>query len=438
MVKVLKTNSGFFVAFKDDVSLSDTEILQYKKSDLAKDEQEFIKKFPKADFRLTDMLQKELPPHLNKQEYFNQLSNIQDLKEDIYKLEEQAHRHAWFCKYNISQEELPPPFNKQNTSIKRLVSFYYPEYDEQTQEIVCYNQNHDKVNISDIQGFHLANEVSIYDKVFMLPQEFIDCIRKKDNSPKGQKIISFLSNIVGEHLNKDEKFYMLCHEMKHAQNYLYKNQFPKNLTPKQKYCYNEDNEKSAYLQEIFTLCASYFQKGEDLSVFPCRYYWLKKKIKDLTPEQRKQVLTNTNFIVKESLKFWNETTSPCYKEKINGKNHLERLTLNQAQQDPVLNIDTSDETYLKCKENMFTFEIYNPDKKAYETTNVLQLIKEPTKLPKEIESTITEAENIIRERQKELQKEGITKELISSLKDGSYKEPFQLSPLYFAKLQKGK
>ena len=87
---------------------------------------------------------------------------------------------------------------------------------------------------------------------------------------------------------------------------------------------------------------------------------------------------------------------------------------------------------------MFTFAIYNPDKKAYETTNVLPLIKEPTKHPKEVESTITEAENIIRERQAELQKEGITQELITSLKDGSYKEPFQLSPLYFAKLQKGK
>lgn len=437
MVKVLKTNAGFFLAFKDDVTLSDAEILQYKKSAFVKDEQEFSKQFPKADFRLTDMLQKELPTKTPQLEYFNQLADMQELKEDIYKMENQTHRHAWFCKYNIAQQELPPPFDKQNTSIRRVVSFYYPEYDEQTQETVCYNAKHDKVNITDIKGFHLENEVSVYDKVFLLPQEFIDVIRSKDTSPKGKKIISFLSNIVSEHLNKDEKFYMLCHELKHAQSYLYKNQFSNNLTPKQKYCYNEDNEKSAYLQEIFTLCASYFQKGEDLSVFPCRYYWLKKKIKDLTPEQRKQVLINTDFIVNESLKFWEETASPCYKEKINGKNHLERLTLNQAKQEPVLNIDTSDETYLKCKENMFTFTIYNPDKKAYETTNVLPLIKNPTQLPKAVESTITEAENIIKERQRELQKEGITKELITSLLVGSYKEPFQLSPLYFAKLQKG-
>ena len=32
MVKVLKTNSGFFLAFKDDVTLSDDEIKQYKQS----------------------------------------------------------------------------------------------------------------------------------------------------------------------------------------------------------------------------------------------------------------------------------------------------------------------------------------------------------------------------------------------------------------------
>lgn len=441
MVKVLKTNSGFFIAFKDDASLSYMEVLQYKKSDFAKDKQDFQKKFPKADFTLTEMLQKELPNTLKQQEYFNQLSENDDLINDVYNLEDQTQKRAWFPKYTISQKDLPPPFNKQNTPIKRVVSFYYPEYDEQKQEVVCYNQNHDQVNISDFNGCHFKNLISIYDKVFMLPKDFIDCVRKKDHSSKGKKILFFLSDIISRYLTEDEKFYMLCHEMKHAQTYLYRQNLVKKegypeLSPWQNHCFNEDNEKSAYMQEIFTLCASYFQKGEDIKVFTDRYYWLKDKIKDLTPEQRKQVLTDTNFIVNESIRFWDERVSLGYKEKINGKNHLERLTLNQAEQISVLNIDTSNTTYLKCKENMFTFEIYNPDKKVYETTNVLPLIKNPTQLKKENAETIIEAENIIRRRQSELQKEGITKELISSLINGRYKNPFKYSSLFFSKLLK--
>ena len=309
--------------------------------------------------------------------------------------------------------------------------------------MVCYNQNHDKINIANEVGHHNLNVVHIIDKVFMLPQEFKDTLSKTKYTPKDRKIIFFLSSLISDYLNKNDKLYITSHEMKHAQCYLYKCKLAeekdyKELTPKQSYCYNENNEKAAYIQEIFTLCANYFLKEEDLSVFTDRYYWLKNKIKNLSPKQRRVVLTDVGFIANESINAWNEKASPSYMKKINGKSKLETITLADAYLKPVLNIDASDKTYLKYMKDMFTFTIYNPDRKVYETTNVLPLIKNSTQLPKAVESTITEAENIIRERQRELQKEGITKELITSLKDGSYKEPFQLSPLYFAKLQKGK
>lgn len=57
MVKVLKTNSGFYVAFKDDVSLTADETYCCKAADYDDPKVEapfvFKEKFPKADAPLT-------------------------------------------------------------------------------------------------------------------------------------------------------------------------------------------------------------------------------------------------------------------------------------------------------------------------------------------------------------------------------------------------
>ncbi len=105
MVKVLKTNAGFFLAFKDDVTLSDDELIKYKQNKFNKsyndyDYEEFSKQFPKADFRLTDMLQNELPHGRIQQKYFNQISDMQNLKEDMSELEKKLTIMLGFANIN--------------------------------------------------------------------------------------------------------------------------------------------------------------------------------------------------------------------------------------------------------------------------------------------------------------------------------------------------
>ena len=85
MVKVLKTKSGYYLVFKDDVTLTDDEVRRYKDTEYndrrIKNVSDFHEKFSKADAGLTKALMAEIPlaPFLDKQ-VKNELSSQNELK----------------------------------------------------------------------------------------------------------------------------------------------------------------------------------------------------------------------------------------------------------------------------------------------------------------------------------------------------------------------
>ena len=125
MVKVLKTNSGFFLAFKDDITLSDAEISQYKQSQYfdTKLSQpfEFHKQFGKADYDITKRLLKELslenPVQTTK---INELENINAFRQQVLDMARKSGTQPVMAEYEIKTADLP-----QEESFCLFLAFLY-------------------------------------------------------------------------------------------------------------------------------------------------------------------------------------------------------------------------------------------------------------------------------------------------------------------------
>lgn len=448
MVKILKTNSGYFVAFKDDVTLTPDEICSYK-AETYDDANiagyyEFIESYPKADNNLTRRLHKELQIYKPQAQAFsNELADNTKHKQHIQEAAKKSGRIPLFVDYTIKTDNLPSGIQNSNIAILRQEEFYFPKYDAKQKRYICQTDKGIEIDLNKQRAaFNFKkNQIIINDKVFFFTAQDQQTIKNiqalkgrsdiKEEiaklSPQQIALYTFYSDIKKSYLDDKQKRYSITHECKHALTKSKINQRKSKdnyteLSPTNIYLFGEDDEKAAHLQETYKGIANYYKNGEDLSFFPKKCQWLVDKLQPLSKEQRLELLCNEDFIVNGNIENWNRIYAPAYNKS---DDQLARQAIDHGYDAPALRIEQNNEEYLERRSIAYTIDVYDPRTGNSQRKDLSRFIKNPSVVPTHNQKLIDMAELNIKARQRDLQKEGITPDLINSLLNGTYQEPFK-------------
>lgn len=449
MVKVLKTYSGFFVALPDEVNLTPEEVVAYKSSNYNNpkipNHYLFKEQFPQADSTLTRHLQTEL--QLGKQlggHAENELADNTVFKNKIDQTATKTNRKPLFADYIIANTDLPSEFAQSGIPLRRKEDFYYPRYDEKQQRYVCCDEFGNRVHGTGTRATFdfKTKEIFIHDKVFFFAKEDAESIyrinQKRKNSqltfeelsPKEIALYSFYLDAKNSFCDKQQKLYSIYHELKHAftnskieqrrnqPNY-------EELSPRNLCLFNEDDEKASHLQETYLGIAKWYKTDGNLDVFPPKCKWLVDKLKTLSRNEQEQLLANDAFIVNGNIENWNRNYAGVYTK--NSKEEIAQvisLAMDQAYDSPALRMKDNDTEYFLRRSIAYTIDVYNPQTQKFESRDMSSFIKLSSVVREHNRQDIERAEMIVLSRRKKLEKEGITPELIASLQNGTYQEPF--------------
>ena len=446
MVKVLKTNSGYYVAFQDDVTLTADEVQRYKAASFSDPKVrhnfgEFERQFPKANPELTTALMLEITcniPEIKKS--VNELADDSEFRKRVREISQRTRRNYYLANYTISTSDLPSDYSSCSVPLRRKEEYYFPKYDEKRQCYICCNEQGNEVKLRTRRAdFNFKEmEVSVYDKAFFFTSQEMEAIKTINRlvrkyplgdilkkQPKHiQALYDFYLDISRHYLDKNQKLYSVSHELQHAQmqqriNQRRKQPNHKELSPTNFYRFDEDSEKAAHLKETYLAIAKFFQKGGDLSVFPDKCQWLVDKIKNLSFEKQKQVLMNNNFIVNGNIQNWNNNYTDHYIDQ------RCELTVDYVWDAAVLRMEDGDEEYLARRSCAYTMDVYNPQTGKMEKQDLSKFIQIPTVIRESERKNVETYEAIRRSRLNRLKENGIDLKLILSLFNETYQEPFK-------------
>lgn len=454
MVKVLKTNNKYYVAFNDDVDLSADEIRQYKAATYHDDKIVspfyFKEAFPKADCNLTRHLMAEIRNYVpTNGKAINELADNTQFKQEIQETAKRTNLVPYYVDYTIGKDELPSDFSTAGVPLLRAQEFYFPKYDSKSNRYVCCDENGIEINLKSTRAsFNFKkNEVIINDKVFFFSPEDKEIIKKinqikvKPNAidvikqlPKKEVVLyAFYLNISSHYTQKKQKLFSVNHELKHAltqQKVCERRQRPNyaELSPTNTFRFSEDDEKSAHLKETYLGIARYFQTGGDLNAFPQKSKWLVDKLKPLSPEKRQEVLTNDNYIVNGNINNWNKFYANIYTKSTSEEEaQLISIAASHTWDVPVFRIEDGDSEYIERRSLAYTFDVYNPQTKKCEKKDLSNYIKIPTIIRDYNRQEIDKLEKICKQRRKSIEDKGITHSLVLSLFNETYQEPFKIN-----------
>lgn len=445
MVKVLKTNSGFYVAFKDDVELTAEETYRYKTADYSDPKVEapfvFKGKFPKADAPLTRALMKEIKSHIPSiGKTINELEDDTDFRKHVLEIGQRTGRNHCYAHYTIKSADLPSDYNDCPVSLHREEEYYFSKYDAKKQRYICCDERGHEIKINSLRAsFNFKKmEVTVYDKAFFFTPQETEAIKKINRlvrkqpvknvlnaqPPQIRALYDFYCDISKHYLNKNQKLYSFSHELQHAQtqqriNRRRKQPNHKELSPTNCYRFDEDSEKAAHLKETYLAITKFFQKGGDLSVFPDKCQWLVNRLKDQNFDKQKQLLQDNNFIVNSNIQNWNNNYADHYIDQ------RCQLTIDYVWDAAVLRMEDGDEEYLARRSCAYTMDIYNPQTGEMEKQDLSKFIQIPTIIREDERKNVELAETIRRQRLNTLKQNGIDLKLILSLFNETYQEPFK-------------
>lgn len=230
MVKVLKTNNNYYVAFSDDVTLSAAEIRQYKTADYndpkIPNHYLFKEKFPKANCSLTRLLMTEINKDIPQTgKAVNELADNSLFKQRIQETSKRTGRVPYYVDYTLGAKDLPSDYASSGIPIRREEEYYFTKYDKTKKRYVCRNEFGVEIRIKGTRAsFDFKTmEVFIKDKVFFFTPEEKQTI-KKINNLKGKPgaaqaikslpekelaLYSFYIDITDAYIDKSKKNFLL-------------------------------------------------------------------------------------------------------------------------------------------------------------------------------------------------------------------------------------
>ena len=180
-----------------------------------------------------------------------------------------------------------------------------------------------------------------------------------------------------------------------------------------------EKERSASFFEIITAINRYLETGNTdlLNVCKKKNMHLNLRLARKNTENVEKILSNYKQLFKETLEYWNtylfsEYVNQCY-----------QITTAKAASYIFLPQDKNHEEYMKQRSLLYTFQVYNPKTKNYETKDFSPLIDCEPQISKEIKNALTIYQNSIMQIQQD-NKNGMTslekmarKMLIQKLKE---------------------
>lgn len=122
---------------------------------------------------------------------------------------------------------------------------------------------------------------------------------------------------------------------------------------------------------------------------------LNLRLSSKSPDEIKKILLNNEQLFKETLEYWNTDLFPEY------VNQCYQLSVSKAAAYIFLPQDKNHEEYMKQRSVLYTFQIYNPQIKKYETKNFSSLIDNEPKIPEGIKNILSEYQSSINKIQQD-------------------------------------
>ena len=221
--------------------------------------------------------------------------------------------------------------------------------------------------------------------------------------------------------NSEHRKALLAHEFKHIKNHIFLNgralkKGAKILTVENLYKLNVEDERSAYIEQMFDCVNAYLKKGDyaDFSMFDGDNMDIANKLRSLPDnEQRKRFACDVPQLLEMKWKDFERTHRKFYDVTV--KQFAKNVTTVVDSGAIFGPEDTDSKEYLLLRSLYYRFKIYNPDSGKEEYSDLSSLIKGDyeVKIPDEVQKDLIEPmKKRMVERREEYDKE-ITKKNIN-------------------------
>lgn len=182
------------------------------------------------------------------------------------------------------------------------------------------------------------------------------------------------------------------------------------LTAQNLYFIQVEDERSAAFAETINRINAYWRNGnwnELLAKEPCF-----SVLADRVPDVRDKLLKNMDFVLNVKLKYWNEHEWERYLKKF-----IANLPVLEAQNSLAKGEDLDGKEYLRQRSIMYSFYIYDPDRKKYRIECLSKYIKIDIPVTQEVQENIIDKAQYYIDRKKTAKrflmlKEGMNEELL--------------------------
>ena len=410
------TDNGFFLVTNEELDASAQE--RYEQMNYT-EFLEISKKDSIIDEKLTMHLNSEFPPislPLKSKNFKNNLAQIDNI------IDTNNEYHIPVNIYPIKDNEIPSIIKQSGYTLDKDIRDVFVNFDEDG-KISFFDKDGNLMPRNDIfisKGAFIEPQ-AMYIKFniprFILKKEdYEQYIKNQKNSPKRQEERKNVSskeysiiNFVKEIKDKPQEILLsLMHESKHLEDEIRISHRQlcinaKKLSMEDAYKIEIEKERSTSFFEIITAINRYLETGNTDLLNVCRKknMYLNLRLARKNTENVEKILSNYKQLFKETLEYWNTHLFPEY------VNQCYQITTAKAASYIFLPQDKNHEEYMKQHSLLYTFHVYNPKTKNYETKDFSSLIDCEPQISKEIKNALAIYQNSIMQIQQD-NKSGMT------------------------------
>lgn len=305
----------------------------------------------------------------------------------------------------IDDAEIPPLIKNLGYKIEPQDNVYDVYYDSAKQEytIKDFEPRRASVNVGEKRVSFVRNHFKFSPSDYStLMQLIARAERARQINPRRRiaeifpdpKERSLYKVYSDEHIKVAKQLLMLKHELTHVKNtvlqtgYCLKNG-AKRLSVEDYYRLQVEDERSAYLSQVFNAVNAYLKKGnpKDFSMFDGESSQLLLAMRNMPESKRFEYVQNPKNLLDSAFASFEKNHRRSYDKKQflrNMKLEIQLVPLSAAE-------DTDRTEFFKRRSLLYRFQLYNPQTGAYEVKNLTPLIDKS----QEVELTPENISNII-------------------------------------------